>query len=193
MSPALKSLLLLTTAVATVAVAPPAPTDEATTIQMKVRQLTLLEQINPVLMTKPQLRRLLPAVESARQAERDLVANELKAMRPLSARLDTEIKKAKEEKKLADPDIWKTINDLQRQFNLNRARMINEQTEKVLTEMRRALNEGQLKAAANAIDARALLPGVPADQITEEAKLRAWIRIVLLDPIAYDLMLDMSK
>lgn len=193
MSPALKTLFLLTTAAATVALAPQASVDEATNIQIKVRQLTLLEQINPVLLTKPQLRRLLPVVESARQAERDLVANELKAMRPLSARLDVEIKKAKEEKKLADPDIWKTINDLQRQFNLNRARMINEQTEKVLTEMRRVLNEGQLKAAANAIDVRSLLPGVPADQITEEAKLRAWIRIVLLDPQAYDLMLEMSK
>jgi hypothetical protein len=52
---------------------------------------------------------------------------------------------------------------------------------------------GQKKIAANSIDWKLLDPTSDLDKKDEPTKIRAYIKAVLMDPLAYDLMILLAK
>lgn len=177
----------------TIASAPIQPKEnpEATRINLKVRRLQILNQLLPVLMTSDQIKKLLPVIESARQKEVDLQAEELKALKKLEPKIDAELKNAIEKKMLPSDafiaEYVKTTNAMA----LGRQILVGGSTNSVLEKMKEVLNEGQLKAAANALDPELL--GENPETMDQDAKLRLWIKEVLLDRASYDVLVDMSK
>ena len=179
------SILLLSLVSSTAAFAQ----DEATKVLNKMRQVDLLNQILPVLMTQEQLQKLLPPVERSRKATRDLERDELAAMKKLESKLDAAIKEAKDKNQVPPAELQTEIFRLLSTFKKNRALMVLEQNEAVLKAVEENLDEGQIKAATNALS----LPSSDGEKLTDRAKLGRWVRAVLMDPLAYDLLVDLSR
>lgn len=163
--------------------------DEAGRILLKVRQLDLLNQMLPVLMTPEQIQKILPSLEKARSADTTNQKAELEAMKKLEAKIDGGIKDAKEKKLVPSKELVADVIKMMAGFQKQRALMILRQSEAVVQVVSATLDQGQIKAAANA------LPYLddPENKLTDEMKLGRWVRSVLMDPVAYDILVEMSK
>jgi len=182
--------LLLTLCLAAPAYsAEPPEQDVASRILVKLRQLDLWNQILPVLMTKEQLSKLLPVIEKAREASKATEKIELDELKKLEAKLDGDLKDAKEKGLVTAKE--KTTEYQRVLLALSKVReiMVKEQIETVLKSVEETLDEGQIKAATNSIQ----VAGDKESKLTDRDKLRRWVGAVLLDPLAYDLLLDLKK
>lgn len=161
--------------------------DDATKILNKMRRVDLLNQILPVLMTPEQLQKLLPPIEAARKAKNDIERSELTEMKKLEAELDAAIKEAKEKSQVPSSQLQTKIFTLLKILENNRKAMVNEQNEAVLKAVEENLDEGQIKAATNSLT----LPD--GQKLSDRAKLSHWVRAVLMDPLSYDLLVELSR
>ncbi|MBS1713839.1 MAG: hypothetical protein JST30_05825 [Armatimonadetes bacterium] len=167
----------------------PPEQDVASRILVKLRQLDLLNQILPVLLTKEQLGKLLPVIEKAREASKATERIELDELKKLEPKVDSDLKDAKEKGLVTAKE--KTTEYLRVLAALRKVReiMVNEQLETVLKAVEETLDEGQIKAATNSIQNA----GDKESKVTDRDKLRRWVGAVLLDPLAYDLLLELKK
>jgi len=165
----------------------------ATEIGKKIRQLDLLNQILPVLMTKEQLKALVPVIAKARAEERELDAKEFKMMVEKEAKVAAAIKEAKEKKQVPSRELVTELGQMYTAFTIGRQILIQNQVENVRAAMEKHLNKGQIKAAANALNPKIFDPKADLESITEDQKLKLWIRNILLDPLAYELLVELSK
>jgi hypothetical protein len=120
------------------------------------------------------------------------VANEnafLAEMNNILSRLDAAIKEAKEKSLIPTREFQAEVILLFQGFTKKREDMVSEQNDLVLKAVEETLDAGQIKAAANALS----VPGGEGSKLSERDKLRRWVRIVLMDPQTYDLLVDMSK
>lgn len=163
--------------------------DEATKVLVKMRQIDLLNQILPVLMTSEQLQKLLGPVEKARKAERDIEKAELVELKKMNDKLDTALKEAKEKSQVPSTELQAEIFKMLKGFQAKRLEMTIEQNEAVLKAVEESLDEGQIKAASNALT----LPTKEGEGMTSRDKLRRWVRAVLMDPLSYDLLVELSR
>ena len=182
--------LLFAVCLSTSATASVAPSqDVATRILTKLRQLDLLNQILPVLLTKEQLAKLLPVIEKAREASKATERIELDELKKLEAKLDADIKDAKEKGLVTAKERTSEYTRVLAALRKVREIMVNDQLETVLKSVEETLDEGQIKAATNSIQN----PGDKESKLTDRDKLRRWVGAVLLDPLSYDLLLDLKK
>ncbi|MCB8932396.1 MAG: hypothetical protein M9921_04350 [Fimbriimonadaceae bacterium] len=161
-------------------------------ILKKMRQMELANQILPLVMTKEQLKQILPPIEKARANVRDLQNEEFETMRKFEERLDTAIKNATDKGQLPGQALLVEMNRLLMAFSLKRQAAASENVTTVLDVLNKTLNAGQLKAAANSLDLKLFDPSVKPEELTETAKVRFYVGQVLLDPLAYDLLVKMS-
>lgn len=185
--------LSLTLCIAALTPAYAGQNQRAAQIGDKIRQVDLLNQILPVLMTKEQIRKILPSVDRARQAEKDLAAKELQMMKSKEAAIDAAIKEGKTGKMVPSAALLKDLSNMYVAFTAARKIMTAQSLEMVRKAMRANLNSGQIKAAANALNPKLFNPEADVSKMTEDQKLDMWIQLVMLDPLAYDLLLDLSK
>lgn len=180
----------------TIAGAPAAPQRKpdpvADRINFKIRRLQIVDQLLPVLLTKEQVRKLLPVIEKCRQDEVDLEKRELQEMKEFEPELDKVLDAAIKERKTADEEFYARYKKMTSAFVLTRQILVGSSTHKVLEAMKPILNEGQLKAAEKALDPR-LFGETDPDSLSSDAKLKIWIREVLLDRATYDILVDMSR
>lgn len=161
-------------------------------ILKKMRQMELANQILPLVMTKEQLKQILPSIEKARANVRDLQNEEFETMRKFEERLDTAIKNATDKGQLPGQALLVEMNRLLMAFSLKRQAAASENVTTVLDVLNKTLNAGQLKAAANSLDLKLFDPSVKPEELTETVKVRFYVGQVLLDPLAYDLLVKMS-
>jgi len=167
--------------------------DRALEIGKKIRQLDLLNQILPVLMTKEQIKLIIPVVAQARREERELAAKELKMMTEKEAKITAAIKEAKDKKLVPSRELVAELSQMYLAFSMARRIMAEAQIENIRTAMEKHLNKGQIKAAANALNPKIFDPKADLESITEAQKLKLWIQNILLDPLAYDLLIELSR
>lgn len=184
-------IFVLAACLTSVAMAKPTLTtaDDASRILNKMRQVDLLNQILPVLMTSEQLVKLLPAVEKARSAAIEMEKKELDRMKKIEAKLDLAVKDAKEKGQVPPSELQDEIKAVLKEFQQNRTVMVLEQNEAVLKAVEETLDAGQIKAATNSLSVAKGDASKPSDR----ERLRRWVRAVLMDPQSYDLLVDLSK
>lgn len=188
-------LVLALVAAAFAAAQPVSPEERAKRsdeILKKMRQMELANQILPLVMTKDQLKEILPAIEKARKNVRELQTEEYETMRKFEAQLDTAIQNATDKGQLPGKDLLVEMNRLLVAFSLKRQAAASENVTSVLDVLNKTLNAGQLKAAANSLDLKQFDPSVKPEELTETVKVRFYVGQVLLDPLAYDLLVKMS-
>lgn len=162
-------------------------------VALRIKRLDLLNQILPVLFTKEQFRQLLPVIERSRAEEKKHLELEQTKMKEKSAKVEAAIKAAEEKGELPPDELIAELAQLHRALFVARQALVAQQTEKVVTAMKTILNEGQIKAAANSLDPRIFNPEAKVEDMSDDEKLSVWTRYVLMDPLAYDILLALNK
>lgn len=166
---------------------------KATETLEKMRQLDLLNQLLPLVMTKDQIRQLLPSIEKARRdvkAQEDMEAD---LISKYAARVDEAVKNGTEKGDVPDKQFLKELNALVMTMSIKRNAVISDNTDLVLDQMKKVLNAGQIKAAANSLSPSIYLPGYKPEELTDEMKLKVFVREIMLDPLAYDILVKIQK
>ena len=176
-----------------VVAAPMTQAQDAPRLNRKIEQVMLLNQILPVLFTREQLQAILPAIEGARQAEQKLSAEELKVLRRNETKMDTAIAAGRKQHRIPSNDEMAPIKSMISSLSMARRALVISQSDKVRVAMQKVCNRGQIKAAANSFDPRWFDRTLDPEKMSEDEKLRLFVQLVLLDPEAYPLLVDLSR
>jgi tRNA nucleotidyltransferase/poly(A) polymerase len=165
---------------------------QSTAILQKMRQIDLLNHLIPLVMTKEQIRKLLPEIEKARRDVRTQEAEEAKLLSEKAAAIDKAVKDGIDKGDVPDKQLLKELNAMIRFFSMKRDAVANDNTTNVLAIMKTTLNAGQLKAAGNSLNPKVFDPSVKLEELKDDDRLRLFVREVMLDPLAYDLLVKMQ-
>ncbi|MGE0002356.1 MAG: hypothetical protein AB7F50_04890 [Fimbriimonadaceae bacterium] len=168
-----------------------APPKKLTPLE-KIKRLDIYNQVLPVVMTSEQIKALLPVIEQAQEKERRLIKQEADEMKAMDERFDKALDAAAKGE-VPSRELQQDIHKLFRDFRMRRLALTIDSTEDLVLLLKKTLDEGQIKAVANAISVAEIAPDKKPEDVTEDEKLRGWVRIVLLDPMAYDLLVEMSR
>lgn len=168
------------------------PRTTADRVQVKLKQVDLLNMILPALMTGDQIKAILPVIERARKADADLKVKEEAELRKLEPMLDQALKAGIEKQEVVKAEVMGKIAIAFQGMGIAREAMINEQVANVLAVVEKNLNKGQQRAAANGMG-RAAFGRVDPATLDDAAKLRFWVANVLMDPDAYDILLRLYR
>lgn len=167
--------------------------EKADEIMMRIRELDLLNQILPVVLTKEQVAKILPAVERARKEVLKAEQAELEAMKKLDEKLQKAVKEAYGTGQVPTRELLGEAVKLLKELSLKRIIVASQNADHVFRVLDDTLNRGQKKAAANALEPSLIDPSLDKEKMTEEEKLRFFVRIILLDPIAYDILVKLGR
>jgi len=158
-----------------------------------IRQADLLNHILPILWTKAQLNAILPSIEKARQNVRKVHDNEYHKLMDLDPKVTAAVDKALNDGQVPGRDLLKSINDQLRSLTMTRQAMGGLNESGVYDAIVANLNNGQKKAMANDLDPASVTPGIKVETMSDEDRIRFYIRNILLDPLAYDLLVKMLR
>ncbi len=164
----------------------------STEIMEKMRQIDLLNHLIPLAMTKEQIRKLLPEIEKARRDVRTQEAEEAKLLAERGAKVDKAVKDGVEKGDVPDKELLRELSALLRFFSMKRKEIGDDNTTKVIAVVKTTFNAGQLKVAGNTLNFGFYNPDVKPEEITDDARLTLFVREILLDPLAYDILVRMQ-
>lgn len=162
-------------------------------VMMKFRQIDLLNQLIPLALTKDQIEKLLPSVERARAKVRETEKDEAKTLASYDKKITDEINRCIEKGEPPKRELLQELAVATKLMADNRSVIASENTEAVLKVFKETLNAGQLKAAENSLKPELFDPSLKSDKMTSDDKLRFFIRDILLDPQAYDVLVRLDK
>lgn len=158
----------------------------------QLEELDLANRILPLLMTKDQIRKLLPEIEKCRSNVRAQEKKEADRIRPLQPEIDKYSKEVLEGK-MPPTEFTDKVSEMFEKFQ-NERLQVKVANALVLTEaMGKHLNEGQLRAAIGVVDKvyddakRTWVGG------NETAKLQFYAVTIFLSDRAYDLLVKLAK
>ena len=166
---------------------------ESKQVLYDIRKLELYNFILPVLLEKAQINSLMTILELHRADSRRLEQNEHKYLLEYRQELAVALKEAMDKGKISDPEVMDKVARLFVAFTILRKALVDETAKKLGDEMRLKLNGGQVRAAANSFDPRIFDPSLDPEKMTEAEKLDMWIVVILMDPVAYDIMRELSR
>jgi len=167
------------------------PNPDADRIALKVRRIEILDQLLPVLMTKDQIKKLLPEIEKARQSEIDIQKDELDEMKAFEPKLDLALAAAIKEQKVPEDEFVIEYLKMFSKFSNKRKFFFTNSAKAIVVKMKEVMNSGQLKTAELSLNPL-LFGEKDPESMTSDEKLVLWAREVLLDRASYDLLVDMS-
>lgn len=162
-------------------------------IMTKIRQLELVNHVVALLLTKEQASKILGALEKTRQEVRKTQAEELEILKKLEPKLDEALKAAYEKREIPAQELFREIAARIQAMRLKRKAVADENIASVLKVVNETLDAGQKKAAAGALNIKALDPTRDPDKMSEEEKVRFFVEVVLMDPVAYDVLVKMPR
>ncbi|MBL8048767.1 MAG: hypothetical protein JNJ45_08800 [Chthonomonas sp.] len=162
-------------------------------ILVKMRQVDMLSQILPAVFTSEQLKKILPVIERCRKTVRETEAKEATVLAALEASLDRSISDALNKKQMPKPDVKNKIANTIKLLTVIRDQVAQDNAQKVYDVMAKELNTGQLRAISNALNPKRIDPKINTTGWTQERKIKYWVRVVLLDPTTYPLLVKLSR
>jgi tRNA nucleotidyltransferase/poly(A) polymerase len=165
---------------------------QALEILQKMRQIDILNHLLPLVMTKDQIKKILPSIEKARRDVKAQEDEEAKLLQQKLAQIDAAVKNGEDKGDVPDKELIKELNAMVRFFTMKRDAIANDNTQMVLEAIKGTLNAGQLKAAGNSLNPKIYDPGVKTEELKDDDRLRLFVREVFLDPLAYDVLVKMQ-
>lgn len=159
----------------------------------KSRQLDLLNHMVPLIMTKEQINRILVPIEKARASVERIKLMEANDLIRYESKINDAVAKGINRDQVPAKALLVELNKLYTGFAVRRNVAAGENADLVYEVLQKELNAGQLKAAANSLDIKAYDASVDTSKLSEEAKIKFFIKDIFLDPSCYDLLVRMSK
>lgn len=170
----------------------PADVAASTRVQEKFRKLELLNFTLPVLLTQKQIRGVLPLLEKARKADSDLKSKEATILRGLEKDCDAAILDGTTKRMVIPTPVMDKINKSMAGMSIARQMLIDEHLTIVFNYINTSLDPSQKKVAANLIPGSWVNPKEP-EKALEEDRLRRWVLVIIMDPLAYSLLVEIAK
>jgi DNA polymerase/3'-5' exonuclease PolX len=165
---------------------------QSTEVMNKVQKLDLMNMVLPLLFTKEQYRQLLPAIEKARENVRQAEKQEADELKKLEPSLTAALKEAEEKGEVPKAEVLNEARSTLRRLGTARMLISQMNTENVMEAFMKVANAGQRKTAANSLRPAEFGITTKPEEMTEEAKLRIFVREILLHPLTYDVMRKLS-
>jgi hypothetical protein len=162
-------------------------------VLQKMRQIDLLNQIIPLALQKDQIGKLLDVVERARAKVIQIEKEEATTLAKLDGELSDAIKKSEETMVAPPKSFLDKLANATQSMSDKRAVAIDENTDSVEKVFNDICNAGQKKAAANSLAPQLLDPSLKPDKMTQAEKVRFFIREILLDPQAHEVLIELQK
>lgn len=167
-------------------------TEASRRVLNKVRQIDHLNHLLPLVLTKAQINAILPAIEKARAAEDKVTLNEHNELVKLEAQIDSQIAKGVKEGKVPDQDFNKRVAKLFSDFATIRQIVAEENTDLVFEVVKKTLDAGQFKAAANTFNPKEFDPSAKPAEMSDDDKVKLFIKAVFMDWTSYDILLKLA-
>jgi hypothetical protein len=161
-------------------------------IMTRAVQIDLLNQILPVLLSTDQLRQLLPTIERIRQRVRETEKLEFDELRKLESKLEAAYKDGMEKGLVPPRELIGEVFSTYSRLGVSRRLMAEKNAQDVLDKFMEVANAGQQKAAAQALNPRTFDASAKPDEMSQEDRLRLYVREILLHPLAYDILVKLS-
>jgi len=162
-------------------------------VLMKLRQIDLLNMLIPLALTKDQIEAILPAIERARQNVRRVEKDEAATLEKLDSKVSDAIKKSIETSVAPPKALLDELAQTTKDMGDARVAAVDENTMNVLKVFVATVNAGQKKAAVNSFSPAYIDPKAKPDTVTDDEKITFFVRDILLDPQAYDILVQMSR
>ncbi|MBI1755567.1 MAG: hypothetical protein HYR64_00480 [Fimbriimonas ginsengisoli] len=159
----------------------------------KIRKIDLLFNISPLVLTKAQINALLPVLEKCRQRIRETRDLEYDQYRAVELRIDKSIEIALTKGDTPSRQLRSELTLLLSKLDTTRAIIVQLNIGEILPVFDKVLNAGQRKAAANSLRPETFGLDVKLDKMTQEEKEKLFIREIILDPLTYDMLVEMAK
>ena len=196
----MKHLLVSLGLFATLLVAAPAqaptPTPKAAqsdATMQKIRQLDVLIQLLPLNLKKTQIDVLLTGLEKAKESERKIRVLEDEDLGKLSPKVATALKNALDKGEYPPRELQNEIASLTRAMGIRRQVATGEMVEDLYKVVDTGLEAGQKTIMAKSLDSAALDPSLKGVKMTDEQKVKFYIRSILLDITAYESLKELRK
>lgn len=162
-------------------------------IVKKARKIDILNQLLPVLLTKDQITTLLPELAKAREAVRKVEEAEYKSLIELEPKLDAAIKEGIDKQRVPKEEVLRAMLKTFHALAIVRDATVQANVEAVFEVVNKIFNDGQKAAARNALTPSLMDPTLDPKKMTDDQKLRFWVRVILLDRDSYDTLLEVVK
>lgn len=162
-------------------------------IMLKVKRLDALIQIVPLALTKEQIPPLLTAIEKVRQEDKKLRIDEDKELAKIDAKLTKVVDDGVNKDAYPPREVQLEVAALMRAMGLRRSLYVVEMVNNVYAVCKNTLNEGQLKTMEKSLKPELLGSPIKGEAMDEAARIKFFIQKVILDPVAYDLLVEMSR
>lgn len=172
---------------------PLAPSAEKMAFDVKVRKIDLLNQILPVLFTRKQIDALLPVIERARVRVKETRKKEDVLIKDFQKSVDEAIKNGTEKQSVPPRKILTDLTRLLEAIRITRQMVAAENAKSVQEVFDKVCNAGQRKVAAQSLALGMFEPAPDPEKVTEAQRELIFVREILLDPLAYDLLVDLQK
>ena len=158
----------------------------------KVRQIQLYNLLLPALLTKDELHKILPAIEKARQKVKDVHKTEVDLLKPLLGKVNDALKAAAERGAVPPKELVDQIAVMRGKIAVGRYLFAQLNTQDVFDVVKKTVNAGQFKVIANSLNPKDFDPKAKPDEMTQDEKVEMFVKEVLLNTEAYDLLVKMS-
>lgn len=158
----------------------------------KIHQLEIYNMVLPCLMRKDQLKPIIRKIEAIREKEREVLDAEYKIMLQFKKSVDDAIAAAQKGsvpgQQLVDNLYKATVNS-----QMTDRMLIQDGTDEIFEVLKTTLDKGQLAVMANSLNPKDFPNEMKKpEEVTQDERIRLFIRSVLLDPDAYDVLVKLS-
>jgi hypothetical protein len=188
------SLLLLTVgAVAPAQVKPTAKAAQSAATMGRIQKIDVLIQVLPLNLKKPQIEALLVQMEKAIEKDREIRTLEDQDLEKLEPKVTDALKDGLDKGVYPPRELQQEVAKLTRAMAIRRQVAMGEMVDAFYAGIDKVMEPGQRTVMAKSLEAALLEPNVKASLVTEEQKIKFFIRKVFLDVAAYQVLLDLSK
>jgi len=161
-------------------------------VQENMRRIDLLMQLMPLIIRKDQFDKILPVYAKIKAEQRKVLEDEDKQLLALEAEVNESLKKARENGVFPKKDLVKKCILLVRALGIRRIMARGELSEMLYKTIDECFDSGQKKVMTS-IDWKELDPSADLTGKSDADKMKFFNRVIFLDPLAYDILLDLDK
>jgi len=162
-------------------------------VQTKMRKVDLLLQIMPLVLRKDQFSPILAELERIRKKQSEVLSREDDEIIKLEAKLDEALKKANEDGVYPSRELQLECFKLTRALGTVRNMARTDFASELFKVVDTVFDKGQKAIAAKSLDWKLMDPSLKLDEKPQADQIKFYLKLVLLDPLAYDVLVDLSK
>jgi hypothetical protein len=117
----------------------------------------------------------------------------LEVLKKLEPEVDAVLKDGYGKSKVPTKEFFDQYDKEFKKMRVVRTQIILINSGKVMAVAKEVLNKGQLEAARKALSPTIFEADKDPKTLTDDEKLLMWVRVVLLDPQSYDILIKLSK